>query len=190
MARRAVQIVVAAMALVPICGNSLSAAIPPDGGSISIELKVADGNRSLATQPFVNAAGEALAARGFTILEDPGHAAYVAELTLSRVEVGTGLAKVPAGRESVAPGGAYGSVGAGVTIPLSMGRSDLVPLQRTRLEVRIRKRGEEGAVWDGAAVAVRSAGTRKGSDEAVASDLSDAVLRSYPAEPEGLIGVP
>ena len=63
----------------------------------------------------------------FTILEDPGHAAYVAELILSRAEVGTGSAKVSSGGAAVTPGGAYGSVGAGVIIPLPTGKSRLVP---------------------------------------------------------------
>lgn len=189
MKRRAVPVVAAATALV-LWGGSLSAAPPPSGGTISIEPKSVDGDYDASTPAFVNAAGEALAAKGFTILEDPGHAAYVAELVLSRADVGTGSAKVSTGGAAVTPGGAYGSVGAGVIIPLPTGKSRLVPLQRTRLELRIRKRGEEAVVWDGAAVTVRAAGTRKGADEVVASNLSEAVLRSYPAEPAALIGVP
>jgi hypothetical protein len=178
-----------ALALVPILGGSLSAATPPNGGTISIEPKTADGDYDSATPAFVNAASEALAAKGFTILEDPGHSAYVAELILSRVEVGTASAKASAGSSAVTPGGA-GSVGAGVTIPLPTGKSRLVPVQRTRLEMRIRKRGEEGVVWDGVAVTVRPAGTKKGANEVVASDLSEAVLRTYPAEPKDIVGVP
>jgi hypothetical protein len=180
----------AAMLLAHICGGSLSAAVPPNGGTISIEPKTGNGDYDPSTPSFVNAAGEAFAARGFTILEDPGHSAYVVELTLTRAEVGTGSAKVQAGRAAVMPGGAGGSVGAGVFIPLSTGKSRLVPLQRTQLEIRIRKRGEEGVVWTGAAVTVRAAGTRKGADDVVASDLSEALLRTYPGEPEGVVGVP
>jgi hypothetical protein len=190
MRKCAVGIVAAMMALMPILGGSLSAAAPPGGGTISIEPRTADGDYDSAMPAFVNAAGEALAAKGFTNVEDSGHAAYVVELILSRVEVGTGRAKVPAGSAAVAPGGASGSVGAGVVIPFSTGASLLVPVLRTRLEMRIRKRGAEGIVWDGAAVTVRAAGTRKGAEGLVASDLSEAILRSYPAEPEGVAGVP
>lgn len=184
-----VAIVAAAMALAPLWGGAL-AAVPPGGGTISIEPRTADGDYEPATPSFVNAAADALAAKGFTILEDPGHSAYVVELILSRVEVGTGTAKVATGRSSMMPGGAGGSVGAGVVIPLSTGQSTLVPLQRTRLEMRIRKRGETAVVWDGAAVAVRAAGSRKGADDVVAAELSQAVLRTYPAQPEGVVGVP
>lgn len=190
MTKRAVSILAAALALAPMWLNPAVAAIPPAGGSISIEPKTADGDYSPSTQAFVNAAGEAFAARGFTILEDPGHAAYVAELILTRVEVGTGLAKPPTGGATVVPGGAFGSTGAGVVVPLSSGRSELVPLRRTQVELRIRKRGEAEAIWHGAAMTVRSAGTRKGADDVVASDLSEAILRGYPAEPEDVVGVP
>jgi len=185
-----VSAVAAALLLAPIPGGSLSAAVPPNGGTISIEPKTGDGNYDPSMPSFVNAVSEALAAKGFTILEDPGHSAYVVELTVSRAEVGTGSAKVPTGRAAAFPGGANGSVGAGVVIPLSTGQSRLVPLQRTQLQMRIRKRGEEGIVWDGAAVTVRPAGTRKGSDDAVASDLGEALLRTYPAQPESVVGVP
>lgn len=189
MHKHIVPLVAALMAVSPIGGGSLAAAVPPGGGTASIEPKTADGDYDPALPSFVNAASDALAAKGFTILEDD-HAAYVVELILSRAEVGTGTAKVPAGRAGTMPGGAGGSVGAGVVIPFSTGQSRLVPLQRTRLEMRIRKRGETAVVWDGAAVTVRAAGTRKGADDLVAADLSKAVLRLYPAEPEGVVGVP
>lgn len=184
-----VSIAAAAMMLAPIWGGSLSAA-PPSGGTISIEPKTASGDFESAMPSFMNAASEALAAKGFTILEDSGHAAYVAELTLSKDEVGTASAKVPAGKATAVPGGADGSVGAGVVIPLSTGKSRLVPLERTRLELRIHKRGEDAALWDGVAVTVRPAGTRKGADETVATDLCEAILGSYPAQPEDVVGVP
>ena len=180
--------ILAAMALAAIAGSGAAAATPPDGGSISIEPRTADGDYDPSTRSFVEATGEALAARGFTILEDPGHAAYVAELTLSRVEVGTGLAK-PASAGAT-PTGVFGGVGAGVSIPLSTGRSELVPLRRTRLELRIRKQGEAGALWQGTAVTVRAGGTRTGADAAVAEALTGALLRSYPAEPADVVGVP
>lgn len=186
MNKMAIFILAGTMALAPLW----AAAPPPGGGTISIEPKTGDGEYDPATPSFVNAASEALAGKGFTILEDPGHAAYIAELILSRVDVGTGSAKVPASRSAFLPGGASGSVGAGITIPLSTGKSTLVPLQRTQVEVRIRKRGEPAIVWHGTAVTVRAVGSQKGGDEAIASALSEAVLRSYPAEPNDVVGVP
>jgi hypothetical protein len=182
--------IVAALLALASLGASPAAAAPPDGGTISIEPKTADGDYDRSMPAFVSAASDALATKGFTILEDAGHSAYVVELILSRVAVGTGTAKVPAGKASGGGGGPGASVGAGVVIPFSTGASALVPLVRTRLELRIRKRGADAVVWDGAAVTVRPAGTKKGADEPVASDLSTALLRGYPAPPEGVVGVP
>lgn len=182
--------IAAALIFAPVGSGALAAAVPPAGGTISIEPKTANGDYDSSMRSFVAAASDALATKGFTILEDPGHAAYVVELTLSRTEVGTGSVRPPTGRAAALPGGAYGSVGAGVVIPLPSGKSTLVPLQRTQLHLRMHKRGEDAVVWDGTGVTVRAAGTRKGADEAVAADLSQAVLRSYPAQPEGVVGVP
>jgi len=190
MRKGAVAIVTAGMVLASMWGGSLSAASPPSGGTISIEPRAGEGDAS-AMRPFVVAANEALGAKGFTILPDSGHSAYVAELTLTRVDLGTSKAKALIGSSSsVTPGVVPGAVGAGATVPLATGKSRLVALQRIRLEIRIRKRGEDSILWDGAALTVRAAGTRKGADEIVAADLSQAVLRSYPAEPGDVVGVP
>lgn len=178
--------IAAAMIATKIWATSASAGLPTSG-TISVEPRSAATDSVALTPTFVNAADEALAAKGLTILDDPGHAAYVAELTLSRTDVGTGSAKVPRGSAAVTPGL---GVGAGVSVPLSMGETRLVPLQRIRLEMRIRKRGEDAVVWTGAAVTVRAAGTKNGADAVVAADLSQALLRSYPAQPEDVITIP
>jgi hypothetical protein len=190
MTKNHASIAAAALALALAWGAPLPAAPPAAPGTISIEATGADAELRASVPAFVNAMDEALTAKGFTILQEPGHAAYVAELSLSRAEVGTGTAKVPVSGSVITPGDSSSRVGAGITVPLPTGKSRLVPLQRTRLELRIRKRGEESTMWQGAAITVRGAGTKKGQDEAVASDLTQAILRAYPAEPEDVIGVP
>ena len=179
----------AALALAPTLGAPLQAA-PPAGGTISIEAKGVDAELAPSLPAFVTAISDALYARGFTMLDQPGHAAYVAEVDLSRVEVGTGSAHVSTSGSSVEPGGVGSSVGVGVRIPLPTGKSTLVPLQRTRMEIHIVKRGEQAPVWHGAAITVRSAGTKKGQDDVVAAALAEALLRAYPAQPEDVVGVP
>ncbi|WP_442681372.1 hypothetical protein ACSBM8_09480 [Sphingomonas sp. ASY06-1R] len=180
---------IGAIALAALPSALSAAPAPPAGGTISIAPKTADGDYDAALSSFVEATTEALGEQGFTIL-DADHAAYSADLILSRADVGTGTAKVPRDRASGEPGGAFGSVGVGVRIPLPTGKSNIVPLQRTRLELRIRKRGTPDIVWNGAAVTVRAAGTPKGADARVAADLSNALLRSYPLQPPTDIGVP
>lgn len=170
--------------------SGAASAAPPNGGTISIEPKTVGGDYDPSMQAFVNAATEALTDRGFTILEGHGHAAYVVELMLGRTEVGTGTAKIPASRAGVTLGGPGPSAGAGVVVPFSSGQTALVPLQRVRLEMRIHKRGDPAVLWDGAAVTVRAAGTKKGADPVVATDLSAALMRAYPNQPDDVIGVP
>lgn len=181
-------ILAAATCLAPLWGGAMAADAPPSGGTIAVDFNAGAGATSASTLPFRDAADDALATKGFTILDDPGHAAYVAQLTLSRTDVGTGSAKVPHGKPSASMGGSY--VGAGVSLPLSAGETTLVPLQRIRLEMRISKRGEDGVVWSGAAVTVRAAGTKKGADAVVAADLSRALLNPYPVTFADVVTVP
>jgi hypothetical protein len=179
-----------ALAATPAPLQPPSQTLPPHGGTVAIQPKTADGDYAPSLSTFVGAASDAFANKGFTILDDPAHAAYIAELILTRVAVGTGRAKAPAGKAAASAGGPPSTVGAGVTIPLSTGKSMIVPLQRTQIEVRIHKRGDQSTVWDGAAMTVRAAGTRSGADAAVAADLCQALLNSYPAQPADVIGVP
>lgn len=158
-----------------------AAVAPPNGGTIAIEPRTADGEYDPALQSFVAAASRVLTDKGFTVFEDAGHAAYWGELTLSRAAVGTGLARDP--------NAAKVGVGAGLVVPMSTGNSNVVTLRRTRLELKIRKRDGD-VVWSGAAVTVRPAGTPKGTNETVAADLSAALLQGYPAQPEDVVGVP
>jgi len=183
------RIVACAIALVSIwCGPSQAAA-PPTSGTLSIEAQAAEPDLAASMPAFVEAIGDALTSRGFTLLEEPGHAAFVVEIGVTRDQVGTASTKVPASHAQVLPGGSP-AVGVGVVVPFPTGRSTLVPLQRTRLDIRLRKRGEDGVSWQGAAVTVRAARTAKGGDKAVAADLAQAILRAYPTQPEDVIGVP
>lgn len=164
-----------------LCGAVAAPAAPPSGGTIALAPKTADGDYDPALKTFVDAASKTLTDRGFTVFDDAAHAAYWGELTLSRAAVGTGLTKDP--------NAAKVGIGAGLVVPMSTGNSNVVTLQRTRLELRIRKRDGD-VVWQGAAVTVRPTGTRKEADETVAADLSSALLQGYPAQPEDVVGVP
>ena len=165
-----------------IMGLCLSAASPPSGGTIVISSRTANGDDATSLPLFENAAARALGTKGFTILDDPAHAAYVAEVTITRTEVGTARTKVPVGSPSY--------TGAGISIPFSIGQSRLVPLERTELAMRIRKRGDQTAVWHGAALTIRPEGSPYEAVETVAAALSEAALRIYPGEAAGIVGVP
>jgi hypothetical protein len=164
-------------------GTVRAADPPPHGGTITIYPKTASGDYDPSLTTYANAAREALTDKGFTTLEDPAHTLYVAELTLDRAAIGTGFTKDR--------GGASASVaGTAVVVPFSTGQSKAVTLQRTRIEIRIKTRGDGAVVWDGSAVTVRPSGTAKGNDATVAADLSRALLSGYPEQPEDTVGVP
>ncbi|MDH7637959.1 hypothetical protein [Sphingomonas oryzagri] len=164
-----------------VAAPSLAAAPPPHGGTTTLHPSV-DGDYDPSLHIFADAARDALTSKGFTILEDPAHTAYVVDLTLSRADIGTGMGKGPRDPAEV--------VGTGVVVPLSTGNSAIVALRRTKIDVRIRNRADNSVVWSGSAVTVRSTGARNGTDEAVATDLTRALLQIYPTQPEDTIGVP
>lgn len=156
-------------------------ASPADGGTVAITAPpTSDGEPSATIS--IDAAGKAFGLRGFTILNDPAHAAYVAEVITTRAAVGTVVAQGRAGRPL--------ATGGGVNIPISKGKPVLVALQRTLVEIRMRRRGEQAVLWHGAAVTVRSTGATDGTADQVAFALSQAALSSYPTQTAGAISIP
>lgn len=156
-------------------------ASPAAGGTVAITTPPAsDGEPSPTIS--IDAAARAFGLRGFTILNDPAHAAYVAEVITTHAAVGTAVAQGRA-RKPLATGG-------GVSIPISKGKSVLVQLERTRVEISLRRRGDQMVLWHGAAVTVRSTGAPDGDADQVAFALSQAALSSYPTQTAGEISVP
>jgi hypothetical protein len=178
----------AALMATPCWAAPADASLVP--GTISLEVTQTAPELRSSTPGFVGAVGQALADKGFTVIDEPGHAGLVADLAVSRDQVGAVNAKVPRGGRATTSGGAPDAVGANMTFALPSAKNRVVPLQLTRLEVHIRKRGDAGILWQGTAITVRPAGTRKGEDAVVASDLIGAILHDYPAPPEGIISVP
>jgi hypothetical protein len=189
MTKNARSIAAALLALAAMAGTPRAIAAPPESGTISIET-TADGVPGAVQAVFAGAVSEAFGTRGFTMIEEAGHAALVAELRLSREQVGTAPAAVPVEDSVVTPGDSSNRVGAGISIALPTAKRRLVPLERTRLELRLHRRDETAILWQGTAMTVRAAGTRTGRDDAVAADLTEALLRTYPAQPDGIVTVP
>ncbi|PXA82959.1 hypothetical protein DMC47_44725 [Nostoc sp. 3335mG] len=171
-----------ALALASFGAGASSAATPPPHGGTTTLHPSNDGDYDPSLHIFADAAAQMLTNKGFTILEDPAHTAYVVEMKLSRDAVGTGMARGPRDPATV--------VGTGLVVPLSTGASSVVALERSRIDLKIRNRADNSIVWSGAAVTVRSTGAKNGTDEAVAADLSKALLQIYPTQPEDTIGVP
>ena len=159
-----------------------SAATPPSGGTIA----VTSSDDADPDDAFERRAREAATARlgdrGFTILNDRDHAAYVAEVITSRSNVGTSVTRARRDAPAV--------LGSGVNIPLASGKSSFVAMQRTTIEIRIRKRGSPAVLWHGSAVTVRAGEPTAARAERLAAELSQAALSSYPVVTETAISIP
>jgi hypothetical protein len=166
------------------------AAAVPEPGTISFD------TRSVQTAPgypvgvFVEAVSEVLASKGYTVLEGQGHARLVAELRLTQTAVGTANAKVPPPDKPTVAGRGTTGVGGTVIVPLPSGKVRLVSTLQTRLEIRIRRLGENNVLWSSAALTVRPSGTESGLATVVAADMAKAIFRIYPAQPESVAAVP
>ncbi|EQB34111.1 hypothetical protein [Sphingobium ummariense] len=162
------------------------AAPPPVEGTLSVEASRAGGGQDASSDQFRDAAASALSAKGFTLLDGADHAAYRMELLFSVSEVGTGSARATAGSANATSGGVAGAVGSVVKVPLPSRKTHAVALEKTQLEMRLRKRGEEEVIWRGTAVTVRPADTQGST----AADLCNALIRAYPFQSDDVIGVP
>lgn len=175
------------LALAAIYASILpTAAAPPVGGTLSVEAARGDAQTDGAIGMFLYATARILSEKGFILIDGPGHAAYEMQLSVSRSDVGTGSGKVTTKGADVVNGGLLSGVGSGVIIPMPSRKSRLVAIERIKLDMGLRKRGEDALLWHGTAITVRSAAAQ-GS---VASDLSNALLRNYPVQPEAVISLP
>ncbi len=166
----------------------LSAEAPPPG-TISVETRAIGPDLGAAIPAFASAIDDALAAKGFTVIEGAGHAGLIAYFHLVRTEVGSTMAKVSVEKASAGAGGSEG-VGASMRLSLPTRKLRDAPLQQTRLEIAIERRGGDGILWQGAAVTVRPADTRDGRDAVVAANLAEIILRNYPAQATEAVSIP
>lgn len=92
-----------------------ASAAPPTEGTISVAMAGAEEGDDAAADQFRTAAAQALATKGFTLLEGAGHAAYRMELSVHVSDAGTGMAKVAPTKPGLL-NGMMGAVGSGVKI--------------------------------------------------------------------------
>ncbi|MEH3104685.1 MAG: hypothetical protein PGN12_12340 [Sphingomonas phyllosphaerae] len=157
-------------------------ASPPRGGTIAVVAAEGDEADSALAAIAREAVMTALGDKGFTILDDRDHAAYIADVVAGRSKIGTSVAR----RRGAAPS----VMGAGVNIPLAANGTTLVAMQRVVIEIRIHKRGDTASLWHGAAVTVRSGEASPAVAERLAVQLSQAALGAYPVIVGSAISVP
>lgn len=168
-------------ALIAAAGSA-GAATPPSGGTIAITSSDGADPDDALDRRAREATTARLGDRGFTILNDRDHAAYVAEVVTSQSDVGTSVTRARRDAPAV--------LGSGVNIPLATGKSSLVAMQRTTIEIRIRKRGDPAVLWHGSAVTVRPGEQSPAKVERLAMELSQAALSAYPVVTGTAISIP
>jgi hypothetical protein len=171
-----------ATVMVPLTPIVATAAPAPRGGTIAVMPPAAIDPGDRVTATVIREVATALGTKGFTLLGDPAHAAYIADVSVERTDIGTSTMTRGAGRAL--------PTGAGVSIPLSSRGSVLVPLQRITVQVRIRRRGDQAVLWHGGAVSVRSGGMDGRGTGELSSSLSQAAMSSYPAQAMEMISIP
>lgn len=180
MAVRTIMTLAGGAALALAVPQAVAETMPGRGGTIAVTSPAGADPADVMDRAAREAATASLGDRGFTILNDRDHAAYVAEVTATQSDIGTSVTKARRAAPAV--------MGAGVNIPLASGKSSFVAMQRTMIEIRIRKRGAETVLWHGAAVTVRpEAGA---GVERLAGELSRAALSSYPTVAATAISIP
>lgn len=181
MARGTIRMLASGAALMAAAAHA-SAATPPSGGTIAITSPDGGDPEDAFDRRAREATTASLGDRGFTILNDRDHAAYVAEVITSRSDVGTSVTRARRDAPAV--------LGSGVNIPLASGKSSFVAMRRTTIEIRIRKRGSPAVLWHGSAVTVRPGEPSGPRAERLAAELSQAALSAYPVVAETAISIP
>ncbi|HWK35516.1 hypothetical protein, partial [Sphingomonas sp.] len=154
----------------------------------------APGARGEAIDPaYAEAVGHALAEAGFTLLRQPGHARYAAEITVTQEAHGSVIAEAPRRPPWVSGGTQSGRTGGSVSVPLPSGKGQVSTLVSTAIEIRIRQRADADDAaprWSGRAATAQATGTREGAPAAVAAKLVGALFRNFPADSGLSISVP
>lgn len=84
--------------------SSSKSATPPTEGTQSVEVTSEGAGQEDASELFADAAEAILGQKGFTLLDDPLHSAYIVSISLSRSKLGTGSVKISAGDPDITTG--------------------------------------------------------------------------------------
>ncbi len=133
---------------------------------------------ALQFQTQANALTADLAAAGLRRSEAPD-AAYIGVVSITQ-QRSEGPVKPPAFSIGIGGGGfgGGGGIGGGVALPIGKARRTFVTT--TILEVRIRRRSDSSAVWEGRAIDVRRSDGEAANPGGVLPALSHALLANFP----------
>lgn len=169
--------------------NAQVAPIVP--GSVAIEANVTDEghSRSLEYATYSAALLRELQRVGFSEARElAGNSEYIARYTIERAQISAGGTRSPV---SVGVGGSTGSYGSGVGLGIGInlgGRpKDKIA---TEWSVRITRRDDNAAVWEGRASIEAKQGSPASQPGLAAAKLAEALFRDFPGESGTTIRVP
>jgi len=169
--------------------NAQVAPIVP--GSVTIEAGVTDEghSRSIEYQTYSAALLRELQRVGFTEVRDNAASSqYIARYTIERAVLSAGGSRSPI---SVGVGGSTGSYGSGVGLGVGINLGGR-PKDRivTELAVRITRRTDNSAVWEGRASVEAKQGSPAAQPGLAAAKLAEALFKDFPGESGTTIRVP
>lgn len=148
-------------------------------GEIAVEpLVPAEGGTLQFTQIAAPVERE-LARLGWRIVRGNVRTEQIARVSFAQAPAESRSARGPS--VGIGVGGGTGGVGVGVggTVPVGGGSSAMVG---SELNVRIARRSDQTAIWEGRAELVARAGTPLASPAAAADRLAEAMFRDFPGE--------
>lgn len=155
---------------------------PARAGSIAVQEIPGNPDVGLEFRTYAGAVSQELQRVGFTNAGDAG-SDYVALVGFRRSFRPTGTARndkpVSVGVGGALGSGGYSGLGLGVGINLSGKPKDIVS---TELQIQIRRRSDQAAIWEGRASTESREGTPESQPRAVAQKLAAALLGGYPGE--------
>lgn len=157
----------------------------PARGRIAVELP--DGQAGgIEFRMYAAAVERELSAAGWTVVT--GGAEQLASI---RVERTARIAPRRSGFSIGVGGGSYGrnvGLGGGLQIPIGGGGTN--EIVTTELSVRLKRRSDGGAIWEGRARAEARGGSSAASPNATADRLARALFQGFPGESGRTIRVP
>ncbi len=156
-------------------------------GDVTVEPTVASEAGSLAFQLIAQPVARELARAGYPAAAMPERSMFVASVEVVREERPATVRRSPI---SIGIGGAsFGrSSGVGVGGSFGLGGSSGGTLV-TRVNVRIKRRGDATVVWEGRAVNEERLGSRASNSGRIADRLASALFKGFPGESGRTISV-
>lgn len=180
-------ILVMAVAIVQVPPGAIEL---PRAGTITVDLSGKDPawedcGEAADGDPFIRSTVNALGNANFLVLPRGTHSRYIASVEVSQQQRGSVTADGVEAKSAVN----IGNWGESVRLTPPSKKMNLHNLIITRLDIKVRRRGDDQLVWSGSALTAQVAGTEVGSIAAISVKLANAVISQFLITVQGPISV-